>query len=473
MNFWDFEAWSFLLILTVLGGSLLLANLLKKSVRFLKVSLIPTSVLGGLLILAVTTVYKVITGELLFNAAVFGGNGMAHLEIITYHALALGFIATTYKPEGTKLSRKRSREVFNTGVSTVSSYLLQAVLGFGLTLLLSATVMPELFGASGLLLMFGFGQGTGQAMNWGSNYESQGFIGGTHFGLTIAALGFLSAAIGGVIHLNILRRKGKVTVDADGVTEAINAEEVHNPDQIPMNGSIDKMTVQVAIILCTYFAAYLFMWGVSALIGMQSVIYGFNFLFGVLFAVAVKKLLGFLKKKNVVQKEYINPFLMKRLGGFFFDLMIVAGIAAIDLTLIAEYWWILLLLAVIGAVATYFYNHFIAVRLFPGYAEEQFLVMYGMLTGTASTGMILLREADPEYKTPAADNLVYQNLPAIVFGFPMMLLAPMAPTRPILIFLISVAFFAVMNLILFRSFLFRRKNKKADGDDAEPDNDNE
>lgn len=44
--------------------------------------------------------------------------------------------------------------------------------------------------------------------------------------------------------------------------------------------------------------------------------------------------------------------------------------------------------------------------------------MYGMLTGTASTGIILLREIDKDFKTPAADNLVYQNSPAIVFGFP-------------------------------------------------------
>ena len=86
--------------------------------------------------------------------------------------------------------------------------------------------------------------------------------------------------------------------------------------------------------------------------------------------------------------------------------------------------------------------------------------MYGMLTGTASTGIILLREIDGEFKTPAADNMVYQNFPAIVFGFPLMLLANLAPTRPYLTLIILAAFFLVMNLILFRSFIFRRKKKK-------------
>ena len=139
----------------------------------------------------------------------------------------------------------------------------------------------------------------------------------------------------------------------------------------------------------------------------------------------------------------------------------IAGIAAIRLDAIGDYWAILLILGVVGALASYFYNLFIARKLFPDYSEEQFLMMYGMLTGTASTGVILLREADPEFKTPVSDNLVYQNFPAIVFGFPMMLLANLAPKQPVLTLGILVAFLIVMNLILFREQLFKRKNKKA------------
>ena len=85
--------------------------------------------------------------------------------------------------------------------------------------------------------------------------------------------------------------------------------------------------------------------------------------------------------------------------------------------------------------------------------------MYGMLTGTASTGVILLREIDGEFQTPAADNLVYQNFPAIAFGFPMMLLASLAQTQPVLTLIIFVLFFLALNIILFRSFIFRRKRK--------------
>jgi ESS family glutamate:Na+ symporter len=311
-------------------------------------------------------------------------------------------------------------------------------------------------------LPFGYGQGTGQALNYGNIYETEnGFVGGRSFGLTVAALGFLSAALGGVIHLNILKKKGKITIAEEEGAESMNAEQIQSPDEIPMNGSIDKMTIQIAIIMAIYMLAY----GAISLLSLllpsfESVLYGFNFLFGVLMATALKWVLDMLRRIGWVKKEYVNPFLMNRMGGFFFDLMIVAGIAAIRLDYIKQYWHVLLILGVVGLVSTYFYNHYVAKKLFPRYSEQQFMAMYGMLTGTASTGMILLREVDPEYKTPVADNLVYQNLPAIVFGFPMMLLATLAPDKPKTTLAILIVFFVVMNLILFRSKLFHRRRRR-------------
>ena len=151
---------------------------------------------------------------------------------------------------------------------------------------------------------------------------------------------------------------------------------------------------------------------------------------------------------------------MTRLSGFFFDIMIVAGVAAIRINVIKQYWLILVILGLAGAFSTYFYNILVARRLFKEYSEEQFLVMYGMLTGTASTGMILLRELDPEFSTPASDNLVYQNFPAIVFGFPMMFIAAFAPKQPLYALLILFVLFIVMNLVLFRSFIFKKSRRK-------------
>lgn len=70
---------------------------------------------------------------------------------------------------------------------------------------------------------------------------------------------------------------------------------------------------------------------------------------------------------------------------------------------------------------------------------------------------IQLREIDGDFQSPTSDNMVYQNFPAIVFGFPLMLLATLAPVKPIMTLIIVTIFFVVMNIILFRSFIFKIK----------------
>ena len=464
-SFWDFEVWGGLNLIAVLLLSLVVANALKRTVKFLRVSLIPTSVLGGLMLLAIAAIYNAITGNVLFDGEFFGGDGTSELgfsalEIITYHALALGFIATSLKTSDKKLTKERNIEIFNTGVTTVSTYLLQAVFGLGITIIV-ALIVKDFFPAAGVLLPFGYGQGTGQALNYGNIYETDyGFVGGKSFGLTIAALGFLSASIGGVIYLNIIRKKGKIN-PLYGEDGKMTSEEVQSENEIPMNGGMDKLTVQVALILIVYILAYLVMWGLGKLLpGMRATIYGFNFLFGVLLATLLKAILRLLQKVKIVKKQYTNNFLLDRIGNFCFDIMVVAGIAAIRLDVLKDYWGIIAILGVVGLVITYVYNRIVARTLFKDYENEQFLMMYGMLTGTASTGIILLREIDGEFKTPAADNLIYQNFPAIVFGFPLMLLATLAPQKPELTLLILFVFLLVMNVILFRSKIFKRK--KAD-----------
>ena len=182
-------------MVSVLLGGLLVGNILKKTIPILRESLIPTSVLGGTVLIIVAAIYKLITGNVMFDTTVFGSDGTATLEVITYHALALGFISSTLKTSNNKLTKQRTKEIFNTGVTTVSTYLLQAVVGMGITII-AAFVIKDLFKAAGILLPFGYGQGTGQALNYGNIYETEyGFNGGKSFGLTIAALGFLSARL--------------------------------------------------------------------------------------------------------------------------------------------------------------------------------------------------------------------------------------------------------------------------------------
>ena len=454
-NFWDFSAWGAFNLFAVLLSSLLAANMLKRSIPWLDASLIPTSVLGGGILLLASVVYKSATGNEMFDTAFFGGNGSSWLELITYHTLALGFTASALKSSEEKMTKERAVEIFNTGLTTVATYLLQALAGM-IVCIIAAPYVQDLLEAAGLLLALGYGQGPGQAMNYGSLYElDYGFVGGKSFGLTIASLGFLSASIGGVIHLNWLKRKGKIVLDKG---TGMPNEQLEEENEVPMQENVDKFTLQIAFIMLAYLLAYLLMYVLGNLVpGMRSTIYGFNFLLGVLAATVLKNVLKFLNKCNIIHRQYTNNFLLTRATNFFFDIMVTASIAAIRLGTIGKYWGVMIAMGLAGLVLTYAYVYFVCRRLFPNYQEQQFLAMYGMLTGTASTGIILLREIDGDFKTPVADNLVYQNFPAMVFGFPILLLATMAPTQPGMTLIIVAAFLVVINILLFRSCIFKKK----------------
>ena len=312
-NFWDFSVWGSFNVIAILLISLLVANALKRLIKPLGNSLIPTSVLGGIMLLIISSIYTGVTKEYLFDTQFFGGNGAAFLEILTYHTLALGFIASTLKTTSGKMNKQRGVEIFNTGVTTVATYLLQGIFGLAITIL-AAFVIPGFFKAAGILLPFGYGQGSGQAMNYGNIYETQyGFEGGKSFGLSVAALGFLSAAIGGVIHLNIIRKKGRMRRVGDE-KDFIPSSEVHNEGDIPMNQGIDKITIQIAFIALAYVLSYLLMYGLGLLLPtMKATVYGFNFFLGVLAAVIVKAVVNFFHKKNVIKKQYTNNFLLTQI----------------------------------------------------------------------------------------------------------------------------------------------------------------
>ena len=87
-NFWDGEIWSFIVTLALLFGGMLLANLLRRKIRFLRKSLLPSAVLGGFLVLIFDAIYKRIFGQSMFD--------LSTLEALTYHGLGLGFIALAW-----------------------------------------------------------------------------------------------------------------------------------------------------------------------------------------------------------------------------------------------------------------------------------------------------------------------------------------------------------------------------------------
>ena len=170
-------------------------------------------------------------------------------------------------------------------------------------------------------------------------------------------------------------------------------------------------------------------WGVVSLLEtvapgvaktVSSLLWGFNFIVGSLLATACRSLFSRLRKKKIMNRQYQNNYLLSRISGVAFDLMIVAGIASIDISDLSGNWLPFILMAICGGVVTFVYLKIMCAKLYPGYEYEGFLSMYGMLTGTISSGVLLLREIDPEMKTPASNNLITGSSFGIVFGAPIL-----------------------------------------------------
>ena len=76
--------WSFILQFSVVAVSMVAANFLRRQIAFFRNSLLPTAVLGGFLLLGLRS-----AGVIALDPAL--------LEMITYHGLAIAFIAMSLR----------------------------------------------------------------------------------------------------------------------------------------------------------------------------------------------------------------------------------------------------------------------------------------------------------------------------------------------------------------------------------------
>jgi len=453
--------WASIIGFGILAGMLLLANLLIRKLAFIRKALIPTSVLAGFLLLFLREL-NILPISIQF------------MEQITYHALALGFIAMSLRvPNADDPEFKRELTGAKSGAVIIGSYLVQGITGVILSVLLAFTVCPGLFKAAGVLLPMGFGQGPGQANNIGTSYENgYGFIGGQSFGLSIAAAGYLCACTVGVVYQAILRKRGKITVrEHSAVSGSVTVDTFQGENEIPISQSLDRFSVQAALVMIVYLATFLLSLGITSLLTrfapgiantVNSLIWGFNFIVGSLLALLCRTIFGKLRQAKLMNRQYQNNYLLNRISGLAFDFMIICGIASIDITNMQGLWIPFLVLSIAGGLTTLFYLRWICKKVYPDYPYEGFFSMYGMMTGTISSGILLLREIDPNFRTPAADNLVSGSSFAILLGAPVLLLVGLAPQSDAMLYIVlglMVVYFTLLMLFIFKFKGFHHHNK--------------
>ena len=441
------ELWNGIMQIAIIASIILIANIIRRKVAFIRRAVIPTSVLGGFLLLGAK-----LTGLVNLD--------MQFMEVITYHCIAMGFIAMSLRvPETTEY--KDDHVGLKSGAIIVGSYMVQVATGLVISLLLAYTIKPELFKASGLLLAMGYGQGPGQANNIGASYESMGFIGGRAYGLAIAAAGYISACVVGVIYMTRLVRNGKIVrKEHEEVSGSVTIDDFQSENEIPVAESLDKFSVQVALVLLVYGMTYLLTKGMTDGLSaispglantLNPLLWGFNFMIGSGLAIGARTVMKGLRKVKLMNRQYQNNYLLSRISGVAFDIMIVAGLASIEIGDLSGLWLPFLLTAVAGALTTLIHLRYVCKLVYKDYYYEGMLSMYGMMTGTISSGVLLLREIDPELRTPASNNMVIGSSFAILLAVPLLILVGTAPKSTAMTFMtlgVAIGYYLLLLMIV-------------------------
>ncbi|NOZ09022.1 MAG: hypothetical protein GXO91_09165, partial [FCB group bacterium] len=309
-----------------MSSFILMGTVLRRYVKFFQTYLIPNNFIAGFIALGI------------------GAQGLGWIHMSTdrlilyvYHLLALTFIAL-----GLRKSKSHwGRGPFSKAMSALSSYVIQAVIGLVVVLILFYTVMPDIFPGIGLVLPLGFGMGPGLAATLAGSWEKYGFTGGAQVGLTFATIGYAYAFFVGVALIHWGIRKGKTSVirNIDHLTHEIRigvrkrGEQASAGNLTLYTEAVEPLAFHMAAVGFIYLLTYISVKFITDLLTANGLVefvptvWSFHFVVGLVLAIAARKIL------DITDKSYlIDNGLMTRGMGLFLDYLVVGAIAGISIS---------------------------------------------------------------------------------------------------------------------------------------------
>jgi len=397
-----------MLLFGCLAAMLLLGVLLRAKIPFFQKYLIPSCLIGGIL------------GLLLLNIGVLRFS-VSNLETLAYHFFNISFISVGLTQDNNQKNAKKKERGFLKGplwmaLTQTAVFPLQAICG-GIFVILFGLIGIELFPTFGFFAPLGFEEGPGQALSIGKVWEGFGFEYATTIGLTFAAIGFFFSFFIGVPLVNWgirkgLSARGPRTMPKDFLVGVIpKNRRTESAGKLTFHsGNVDSLAFQAALIGVVYVITY----GLVKYLGkivpsdVASMLWGFFFIFGLGIALITRWTMG---KFNI--SHLADSGIQRRITGWSVDFLIVSTVMAIKLAVVMKYIIPISVISLfIGAVTTVTVVYF-GKRIW-SYNLERTAAVYGAVTGTVSSGLLLLRIVDPEFKTPVAIDIALMN----VFSIP-------------------------------------------------------
>lgn len=405
--------WTIVINILYIFIFMFVAKIIKEKLGIFRSIIIPTSLLAGII--------GLICGPEILGIVNFDSK---FYESLVFHFLGIGFIGLTLSEKETKQQGNSA----NAGLFILSTYCFQALIGMTTLLFLIKFINPDLFIGLGLMLPLAYGQGPGFASAIGSSWDtvlSFGYV--NQFGLTLATVGFLVGGVIGIILLNFYARKYNVNVYNLRKLKGVNRKNLTITSISEIN-FFDMLTTQIVFVSIVYLLTFYSMsfidkslsslGDIGATIG--SLVRGFNYLFGIILALGLKKILEILKNKGARTQELLDGYFMNNIAAFSFNVMITSSVMAISISTVKEYWQLLIAVSIVGAAGTLLFVTYFSKKAFTENNLLYSLAMFGMLTGTASTGLALLRGLDPDLKSDVAKDLVLGSALAAPLAIPLM-----------------------------------------------------
>ena len=276
----------------------------------------------------------------------------------------------------------------------------------------------------GMLIQFAFAMGPGQSVTYGTIVEGYGWQNAVMVALTFSAFGFLVAYLIGIPAAKYGIKNG-LTKYSDKIDEKVLRGYLKPEEQTHMmkkdttvNSNIESMAFHFAMIGICYLIAVVF----SKLFGLLPGYVGTSL-----------KSLMFL---NGLYAAYLVKFIMKKIGVWYFmdndmqskitgwsaDYLVVCSFMAVSLKLVSQWMVPIIVIVIVCAVVTFVICFYLGRRIGTNCDYEVILGLYGMATGTAPSGISLIRIADPGFKTIASLALGASNPVCNICNIPTYLL---------------------------------------------------
>ena len=445
-----FGTFSWLSIMLIVGV------ILRAKIGFFQKYLFPASIIGGIL------------GFILIS---IGWINIPHAEftkfaiyLFTINFISIGLTGAdeaSVKP-GSTIRKTMARGMIWMACLWAAVFALQALTSLGWLSLTNMFTTPVYKGFA-WLVPSGFAQGPGQAVALASVWQGPFKIpNAVSFGLTFAAVGFLVSSFIGVPLANWGIKKG-LTQNApkdlpqDFVTGLSDKGKGPSAGQLTTHpGNVDGMAFQLAVLMVAFFITYFVCLGLQAILPgpIKAIAFGLMFLWGMIVASIIRMILG-----KLGLTVYLDNNVQRRITGVAVDFMVVATLMAVKVAIVWAFIVPILILSVSAAILTTLFLMFFGNRL-DHLGFERFIALFGTCTGTAASGLLLLRIVDPEFKTPVAQEVGLMNVFLLLLVPTSFLTFPMPQVGLPINIGVAVGMFIVALIILKVSKLWGKPNWK-------------